>query len=85
MEAFDALTVASVNVFSATLMAAGGALWAFDISTVDDMRRKIRGGLGIDGGDGRESRAEQEMEEWLATVLARKDEKDKTKKNDGTN
>lgn len=77
MEAFDALTVATANVLSVGMMTAGGALWAFDISSLEDMRSKIRGGLGIDGTEGRESKAEQEMEEWLATVLARKEEKAK--------
>ena len=80
MEAFDALTVATANVLSVGLMTAGGALWAFDISSVEDMRRKIRGGLGIDGSEGRESQAEQEMEEWLATVLKRKEEKAERKR-----
>ena len=83
MEAFDALTVATANVLSVSMMVAGGALWAFDISSLEDMRGKIRGGLGIDGSEGRESRAEQEMEEWLATVLARKEEKSKAKKKGG--
>ena len=78
MEAFDALTVATANVLSVGMMTTGGALWAFDISSLEDMRTKIRGGLGIDGSDGRESKAEQEMEEWLATVLARKEEKAKS-------
>lgn len=79
MEAFEALTIATVNVSSVGMMFTGGALWAFDISSLDDMRRKIRGSLGVEG-EGRENAAEQEMEEWLATVLARKDEKEKRKK-----
>lgn len=55
-------------------------LWAFDISSMDDMRRKIRGGLGIDGSGRSEKDAEEEMEEWLATVLARKEEKERRRK-----
>jgi hypothetical protein len=78
MEAFEALTIATVNVFSLSIMFTGGMLWAFDISSMEDMRRKLRGGLGIDG-EGRENAAEEEMEEWLATVLARKDEKERQK------
>jgi len=79
MEAFEALTIATVNVFSLSIMFTGGMLWAFDISSLEDMRRKLRGGLGIDG-ERRENAAEEEMEEWLATVLARKDEKERQKK-----
>jgi hypothetical protein len=78
MEAFEALTIATVNVFSLSIMFTGGMLWAFDISSLEDMRRKLRGGLGRDG-EGRENAAEEEMEEWLATVLARKDEKERQK------
>jgi hypothetical protein len=78
MEAFEALTIATVNVFSLSMMFTGGMLWAFDISSLEDMRRKLRGELGIDG-EGRENAAEEEMEEWLATVLARKDEKERQK------
>jgi hypothetical protein len=79
MEAFEALSVATVNVLSVSMMLTGGALWAFDIASLDDMRRKMRGGLGIDG-EGRDKAADEEMEEWLATVLARKEEKEKRKK-----
>lgn len=75
MEAFEALNVATINVVSVTMMVTGGLLWAFDISGMDDLRRKIRGGLGVDGSGRSEKDAEEEMEEWLATVLARKDEK----------
>ena len=72
IEALDALTVATANVFSVAIMSTGGLLWAFDIASIDELRAKIRGGLGVDGEAGRESRAEKEMEEWLAGVLERK-------------
>ena len=59
------------------MMAVGGTLWAADISNMDDARRKVRGGLGFDG-SGRDAKdAEEEFEEWLATVLSRKEEKAK--------
>lgn len=77
VEAFEALNLATVNVMSFAMMFGGGLLWALDISSLDDLRRKVRGGRGVDGsGSGRSEReAEEEMEEWLATVLARKEEK----------
>jgi len=56
-------------------MATGGALWYFDIASMEDLRRSIRGGMGVDGTGRTEEEAEQEMEEWLATVLSRKDDK----------
>jgi predicted RNase H-like HicB family nuclease len=73
--AIEALTVASMNVFSWAIMATGGALWYFDIASMEDLRRSIRGGMGVDGTGRTEEEAEQEMEEWLATVLSRKDDK----------
>ena len=66
------------------MMMTGGALWAFDISTMEEMRAKIRAGvLGVDEDAGRAAReAEEEMEEWLATVLARKEDKERRRKED---
>jgi len=80
IEAFEALNVATINVVSVAMMMTGGLLWAFDISGMDDLRRKIRGGLGVDGSGRTEQDAEEEMEEWLATVLARKEDKEKRRK-----
>ena len=57
------------------MMMTGGVLWAFDISTMDDLRRKIRGRLRNDSTGRTERQAEEDFEEWLAETLARKDEK----------
>ncbi|KAI9858290.1 MAG: hypothetical protein M1813_007565 [Trichoglossum hirsutum] len=77
MESFEALNIATINVTSFAMMATGGVLYAFDISSLADLRRKVRGGMGIDDGTGRsEKDAEEEFEEWLAGVLARKSEKE---------
>lgn len=57
-------------------MLGGGLLWAFDISTVDELRRKIRGGLGVDGSGPGEKEAEEDFEEWLAKTLERRKQKD---------
>lgn len=65
------------------MMMTGGLLWAFDISSLDDMRRKVRGGLGVDGTGRGERQAEEEWEEWLATVLERKRRKEEEGKGDG--
>lgn len=74
MEAFEALNIATINVASLAMMMTGGMLWAFDISTMDDLRTKLRGSLGFEGSV---KDAEEEFEEWLASTLARKDEKQK--------
>ncbi|KAJ9665845.1 hypothetical protein H2201_003969 [Coniosporium apollinis] len=84
LEAVEALSLATVNVLSFGMMMTGGALWAFDISSMEEMRAKIRAGvLGVDADAGKAAReAEEEMEEWLATVLARKEDKERRRKED---
>jgi len=72
MEAFEALNIATINVASVGIMATGGLLWAFDISSLDDMRRKVRSNWGA-AGSRDDSEVEEELEEWFATVLARKE------------
>lgn len=75
MEAMEALNIATVNVLSLSMMAAGGTMWYFDINSMADARRVLRGGLGVDGSGKTEKEAEEDFEEWMATVLARKDAK----------
>jgi hypothetical protein len=72
MEAFEALNIATINVVSLGIMATGGLLWAFDISSLDDMRRKVRTNWGT-GASRDDSEVEEELEEWFATVLSRKE------------
>jgi len=77
MDAVEALSIATVNVLSLAMVGTGGLLWYFDINSVDDARRKLRGGLGVDGSGRVEKQAEEEFEEWMATVLSRKETKEK--------
>jgi hypothetical protein len=72
MEAFEALNIATVNVFSVGMMVTGGMLWAFDISSLEDMRSKVRTNLGVDR-IRTDQDAEEEIEEFFASVLARKE------------
>ena len=72
MEAFEALNIATVNVFSVGVMVTGGLLWAFDIASIDDMRGKVRTNMGTDR-IATDQAAEEEIEEFIATVLARKE------------
>ena len=58
----------------------GGLGWALDISNLEDLRLKVRGGMGVDGTGRSEKDVEEEFEEWLASVLERKAEKEKAKK-----
>ena len=71
VEAFEALNIATINVFSVGMMTLGGLLYAFDISSLEDMRRNVRTRLGVDPARG-DQEAEEEIEELFASILGRK-------------
>ncbi|ERF72048.1 hypothetical protein EPUS_04966 [Endocarpon pusillum Z07020] len=77
LEAIEALNIATINVLSLAMLSTGGALWYFDIASMEDARRKLRRGLGVDGSGRSEGEAEEDFEEWLATVLSRKEAKER--------
>lgn len=79
LEAVEALSLATLNVTSFMLMMAGGALWAFDISTAEEMRRKIPRRTRPGGSERLEQEAEQELEVWLAEKRSWGDDKGSTK------
>ncbi|KAK5114652.1 hypothetical protein LTR62_002225 [Meristemomyces frigidus] len=72
LDAVEALGLATLNVFSFAMLAAGSAMKIFDIADIEDMRDGVRRGVGFDVYGG-ESEADKEMEGWIADVLARKD------------
>ncbi|MBE3048068.1 hypothetical protein IMZ48_37285 [Candidatus Bathyarchaeota archaeon] len=66
--AAQALGLATLNVISFGIMAAGGAAFALDLSSVEDMRRYSR--TRMYGASGRpDEEAEREMEVWAAGLL----------------
>lgn len=75
MEAAEALSLATINVFSVGMMGVGGLLYAFDISTVADMRRDVRTRMGLEGIQ-TDQEAEEEIEELFASLLEKKLGKD---------
>lgn len=80
--AVEALGLATLNVFSFGVMMTGGFMWAFDISNVEDLRRKARASLyGVDGVV--DQAAEQQVEEWIAEVLSKKEKREKERGSDG--
>lgn len=76
LEALEALQIATMNVASVAATVVFGTLWAFDISSLDDMRRKVRGGLGVDGSGRSEQEVEEHFEEWIAATLQRRQRKE---------
>jgi hypothetical protein len=85
MEALEALNLATVNVLSYAMMLGGGVLYAFDISSLDDMRRNVRSKMG--NGDGAEvnEEEEKEIEKFFVDILEKTGRKfDKDGKEIGT-
>ena len=80
MEALEALHLATLNVFSLTMVGVGAGMYMFDIETLEELRRKVRGGLGADGTGRSEEEVEEEWEEWVASRLARKDEREEKRR-----
>ena len=83
--AAQALGLATLNVFSFGVMASGGIAYAFDISSVEDMRRYARAKMYGPTGKPDEA-AEKEMEEWAVGLLTKagfKLDEEKAKEEEG--
>ncbi|KAJ5692293.1 hypothetical protein N7462_001716 [Penicillium macrosclerotiorum] len=75
MEAFEALNLATINVFSFAIMATGGVMYALDVNGIEDMRRLMRGGLENAAAGKSDEELEQDITEWVASVLGDRFEK----------
>jgi hypothetical protein len=47
LEAMEAFSVATVNVFSWSILLTGGVMWATDTANIDEMRQRLRVRLGL--------------------------------------
>ncbi|KAF2163117.1 hypothetical protein M409DRAFT_57786 [Zasmidium cellare ATCC 36951] len=74
LDAVEALFLATINVGAIFMAGTGAVMKFFDIADIEDVRELVKKGTGQDlyGGD---AEADKEMEEWVAGVLAKKDEK----------
>ncbi|KAL8792580.1 MAG: hypothetical protein Q9195_004803 [Heterodermia aff. obscurata] len=76
LDAYEALSIATINVVSFAVMITGGTLWAFDISNMDELRQKVsRRRLELDeiGRSEKDNAAEAEWKELLGKALGKKD------------
>ena len=55
------------------MMVTGGAMFAFDVTGVEDMREKFRRRMGFDG-VGKEGEVDREVEEWVRGLLEKNEE-----------
>lgn len=78
LDAVEALNLATLNTFSFAMMLVGGGMFALDVASVDELRGKVRERTG--GGEKANREAEEEFEEWVVSVLARKERRDAVKR-----
>lgn len=76
LEAWKALSLATMNLASFMVMMTGGTLWAFDISSLDDLRRKVPKRPVGKSTEADERSAEQEWEAFVAGSTASNKEKE---------
>ncbi|KAK3938429.1 hypothetical protein QBC46DRAFT_390333 [Diplogelasinospora grovesii] len=70
--AVEALNLATLNVVSFFIMALGGVSWAFDISSLDDLRRMARRSIhGAGDGGNLDEEAEREVAAWVAKYMGK--------------
>jgi hypothetical protein len=72
LDAVEALGLATINTVSVFATAIGAGFIYWDIADIEDLRDKVRKGVGFDVYGG-ETDADKEIEGWVAEVLARKD------------
>ena len=68
LEAWKALSFATMNLASFMIMMTGGTLWAFDISSMDDLRRKVPKRPVVTSTERDERAAEEEWEAFVGGV-----------------
>ncbi|CAI4210838.1 unnamed protein product [Parascedosporium putredinis] len=64
------LGLATLNVLSFTMVAAGGLSYAFDLSNGEDLKRWARGRVHTKVGEA-DAKAEKELEEWASSILTK--------------
>lgn len=72
VDAFEALSLATVWCVSVFMTGLGAAALWFDVADTEDLKDKVRGGVGFDVyGGSSDSEADKELEEWVASVMSR--------------
>ncbi|KAJ6112023.1 hypothetical protein N7523_008084 [Penicillium sp. IBT 18751x] len=75
MEAFEALNLATINVFSFGMLTLGGTMYALDINGIEDARKIMRSGLEGTAQGKSDEDLENDVQEWVASVLGNRFEK----------
>lgn len=79
-DAVEALQLATLSVMSAAMIMVGGGAFALDVSSVEELRGRFRKSQQGAEWKKQEREMEEEFEEWVVDVLARKEMKDQAKR-----
>ncbi|KAH0607699.1 uncharacterized protein H6S33_002733 [Morchella sextelata] len=80
LDALQALNLATLNTMAFAIFLVGGSMVALDVCNVEELRGKARKTAVGEEELAKEREAEEEFEEWLAGVLARKERKEEIKR-----
>ncbi|KAH8152909.1 uncharacterized protein LAJ45_03135 [Morchella importuna] len=80
LDAFQALNLATLNTMAFAIFLVGGSMVALDVCSVDELRERARKSVVGEEELAKEREAEEEFEEWLASVLARKERKEEIRR-----
>ncbi|TGZ84631.1 hypothetical protein EX30DRAFT_392059 [Ascodesmis nigricans] len=81
LDAFEALQLATLNVMSMTMIMVGAGAFMLDVCSVKELRDLVQAKMNEGGPEALNARtkAEEEFEEWMVEILARKEVKEKAK------
>jgi hypothetical protein len=79
LDALEALQLATLNVFSVAMLLVGGGAFALDVGNVEDLRARFKASDAGEEWEGQKKASEEEFEEWLVSILARKELKERVK------
>nr|OQO29914.1 hypothetical protein B0A51_03510 [Rachicladosporium sp. CCFEE 5018] len=74
LDAFEALSLATLSTVSVFATGFGAAAMWFDIADAEDLRERVRWGVGFDvyGGEGGDGKVDREIEEWARGVMEKR-------------
>ncbi|KAK6431415.1 hypothetical protein LTR95_012425 [Oleoguttula sp. CCFEE 5521] len=74
LDAFEALSLATLSTVSVFATGFGAAAMWFDIADAEDLRERVRWGVGFDvyGGGGGGGEGDREIEEWARGVMEKR-------------
>lgn len=75
LDAFEALNLATLNTIAFAMLMVGGGMFSLDVCNLEELRQRVKQNTDWDD---KAKEAEEEFEEWMVGVLARKERKEES-------